>query len=298
VCVTGMHRSGTSFAARALEALGVSFGDPQLLMQPGPDNPAGYWENRSIKELDDDLLTHLGGSWDSPPVLDPEWAADPGLEEFRVRAVEILDETFGPSASRPAMVGWKDPRLSLLLAFWRTVTPVTTTIVIVRDPIEVAASLEARNEMQPPQACLLWLRYLLAAIESDPTAMVLRHRAFFDDTADTLRAMAEHLSLAEPDDDAVREVQRHLDPSLHHHVASDEADEHENPIVSLAASVWNAGEVRTDVVPASIASAIARGWLRPPVDTLAFDRARARNVDLTELLRRRSRKRAETEDGA
>jgi hypothetical protein len=293
-----MHRSGTSIAARALEALGVSFGDPALLMQPGPDNPAGYWENRSIKELDDDLLTHLGGSWDSPPVLEAGWAQDHGLEEFRVRALEVLDETFGPPSDRAPLVGWKDPRLALLLAFWRSVIPVTATIVIVRDPIEVAASLEARNEMKPPQACLLWMRYLFAAIENDPDAMIVRHRAFFDDISRTLAAMADHLSLARPATEAVHEVQRHLDPSLHHHVAVEDQPDHDNPIVSLAASVWNAGEVRTDVVPTPIARAIARGWLRPPVDTLAFDRARARNVDLTELLRRRSRRRAETEDGA
>jgi hypothetical protein len=68
-CVTGMHRSGTSFAAYAVRLLGVSLGTVDQLMAPGPDNPAGYWENCDIKELNDEVLARLGGSWDQPLVL-------------------------------------------------------------------------------------------------------------------------------------------------------------------------------------------------------------------------------------
>ena len=80
-----MHRSGTSFAARSLALLGVSFGDESQLMGPGPDNATGYWENRLLKELDDELLSELGGSWDQPPVLEPGWDSPP-LEPYRQRA--------------------------------------------------------------------------------------------------------------------------------------------------------------------------------------------------------------------
>jgi len=296
VCVTGMHRSGTSFAARALDLLGVSFGDPALLMQPGPDNEAGYWENSSIKELDNDLLAHLGGSWDSPPALDPGWADEPALEEFHVRGAEILEATFGPAERRP-VVGWKDPRLSLLLPFWRRLTPIAATIVLVRNPAEVAASLWKRNSIRPPQACLLWLRYLLAAVDSDPDRhLIVDHAAFFDDPGGTLVTMADHLSLARPDEKVVGAVTAHLDPSLRHHLASNSAgNDDDNPLVQLAESVWNGGAVTTEVLPAVVGRAIAHGWLRPPVDTEAFDHARARNVDLTELLRRRSRERTRSE---
>ena len=79
VCVTGMHRSGTSFIAGALRFIGVSLGDPERLLRPGPDNPKGYFEIQSIVQLDDELLAHLGGAWDQPPVLDPGWERDPGL---------------------------------------------------------------------------------------------------------------------------------------------------------------------------------------------------------------------------
>lgn len=295
-----MHRSGTSIAARALDTLGVSFGEPELLMRPGPDNEAGYWENISIKELDNDLLAHLGGSWDSPPVLEPGWADDPGLEEFRVRGAEVLDTAFGPRHTR-TIFGFKDPRLSLLLPFWRTLTPVTATIVLVREPTEVAASLWKRDEIPPPQACLLWLRYLLAAIENDLAHhLLVNHQAIFEDPAGTLATMANHLSLPVPDDRAISDATSHLDQSLRHHIAStfslQDGEQHNNPIVALALAVWNRGDISTEALDVTTARALAHGWLRPPVDTEAFDRARARNVDLTELFRRRSRKRRQSDE--
>jgi hypothetical protein len=299
ICVTGMHRSGTSVAARALDALGVSFGDPALLMEPGPDNEAGYWENRPIKELDDDLLAHLGGSWDSPPVLAPGWEHDSALAEFRVRATETIEATFGPAPSRVGPIGWKDPRLSLLLPFWRTVCPVEGTVVIVRNPSEVAASLAARNDTDTTTAHLLWLRYLLAAITNDAEHhLLLDHDALFEDPVDSLRAIAVHFGLPTPDDHVIRAVVDHLDPALRHHRSPATAAPTaaaENPVVALAQAVWNGGAVAVDALDPSVRRAVEQGWLRPPVDTEAFDQARARNVDLTELLRRRTRERVDDE---
>jgi hypothetical protein len=297
--VTGMHRSGTSIAARALDALGVSFGDPALLMDAGPDNEAGYWENRPIKELDDDLLAHLGGSWDSPPVLAPGWEHDAALEEFRVRATEIIDTSFGPGPSRATPIGWKDPRLSLLLPFWRTVCPIEGTVVIVRNPSEVAASLAQRNDLDTTSAHVLWLRYLLAAMTNDAEGhLLLDHNSLFEDPAGTLRAMASHFALPAPDHEVIQTVADHLDPALRHQHSPATAPAQtlaENPVVALAQSVWNGGTVTVDALDESVRRAVEQGWLRPPVDTEAFDQARARNVDLTELLRRRTRQRVDDE---
>ena len=59
--------------------------------------------------------------------------------------------------------------------------------------------------------------------------------------------------------------------------------------MALAQAVWNGGVVAVAALDPSVRRAVEQGWLRPPVDTEAFDQARARNVDLTELLRRRTR---------
>ena len=297
VCVTGMHRCGTSFIAGALQGLGVSLGDPDRFMQPGFDNPAGYNEVRSITELDDELMTHLGGAWDQPPVLDPGWEADPSLEPFRSRASEILDDVFGRVDDRPGLFAWKDPRLSLLLPFWRTVAPIATTIVPLRDPIEVAASLAGRKyPVDATQAAGLWLRYVFGAVANDPGHLVVRYRDCFDDLPGVLGAIARHLGVPTPDASTVASVRAQLDPSLRHHVATSSLPNAENPLMALASSVWNRGAIDLDVVSPLVADAIARGWFRPPLDGELLARARAEVVRLTGLARQLNRRLAQRDD--
>lgn len=287
VCVTGMHRSGTSFAARALQLLGVSLGDPDQLMAAGPDNEAGYWENRPLKEFDDELLADLGGSWDQPPVLDRGWANSPELDRSRDEARELLDGAFaadraGDGGGGP--IGFKDPRLCLLLPFWRTVTDVDATVVIVRDPREVASSLHRRNGLGAAQSAVLWLRYLLAAEIDDPDRLLLTDRQFFDDLPTTLDVLAAHAGLPRPSADTTSAVAAHLDPELLHPADPQPA---RDPVSSLALDVWNRGAVTTEPLPATLVEALASGWLRPPVDGEILARARAKVIKQQATLRRR-----------
>jgi hypothetical protein len=287
VCVTGMHRSGTSFIAGALRFLGVSLGDPTRLLKPGPDNPLGYFEVAALMQLDDEVLAHCGGAWDQPPVLDPGWELDRALDPFRVRAAEILETTFGPAADRAPVIAWKDPRLSLVLPFWRSVTPVAATVVVVRDPAEVVASLGARKyAVEPAQAASLWLRYVYAAVANDPDCLVVRHSDIFEDLPATIARLADHLGLPEPGSDAEEAVRAHLDTGLRHHDASASAPEIENPLLDLARVVWNRGAVDLAAVPPIVADLLARGWLRPPLDGELLARARADVVRARETLRK------------
>ena len=291
VCVVGMHRSGTSFIAGALRFLGVSLGDPARLLRPGSDNPKGYFEIQSLMQLDDELLAYLGGAWDQPPVLEPGWERTKGVAAFRDRAAEILQESFGPFADWSGVIAWKDPRLSLLLPFWRTVTPIATTIVVVRDPVEVAVSLGARGyQVGAVQASSLWLRYLLAATRDDPGHLLVRHSDIFDDLSGTVARLAQHLGLPAPDSTVEAEVREHLDDDLRHHGAAALTAEIDNPLLELASAVWNEGSIDLDLVPPAVADLLARGWLRPPMDGELLARARADVVAARETLRKTNRR--------
>ncbi len=289
VCIVGMHRSGTSMAARTLHLLGVSLGDPDTLLTAGPDNPAGYWENGAVKELDDLVLSLLGGSWDHPPVLDPGWELDPRLDPLRERATEVLTRSFGrvPPAT---VVGWKDPRLSLLLPFWRMVNPVDATVVVVREPRAVAASLAERDGLDPPQGALLWLRHLLAATEGDDHLLV-DQQAFFDHLPATLEVLADHVGVPRPTGEVEATVRRDLDPGLVHHRVTSVPVPSDNPLVAMADAVWNGGEVDLVALAPDTAEGIRRGWLQAPADTRQLAEARARVVALTEEIRSRNRQR-------
>ena len=290
--VSGMHRSGTSFVASVLPALGISLGDTNRLMRPGPDNPAGYFEVQSILELNEELLAHLGGAWDAPPILDAGWEHDDALDNFRTWAAAIVADTFESSTPR---IAFKDPRLSLLLPFWQTVVPIATTVVLVRDPGEVAASLAVRKYAVPePQAAGLWLRYLLAAVANDSGHLLVRYSDLFDALPPTLDRIAAHLGVAAPSAAAVAEARERLQPELrHHHPTAAEESGRTDPLTVLAAAVWNNGTIDLDVLPPVVADAIARGWLAPATDGEVLARARAdviaaRNLAATEPANRRA----------
>lgn len=256
VCITGMHRSGTSLIARAVNLLGVSLGHEDDLLGPGPDNLAGYWENRAIKLLDEEVLTALGGAWDRPPPLDAGWESDPRLDELHPRAREVIAQEFGDAEG---WVGWKDPRTSLLLPFWRRAVDIDTTVLVLRDPREVAASVRVRNRIEPEQASYLWLRHVLTAARDDPGHLRVSYDEFFTDLDAALDRIAAHLGLDAPSQEDREPIRGHVDADLRHEAPVVDG----GPITMLATEAYAAlvaGEP-ADLDP--LADALARGYLEP-----------------------------------
>jgi hypothetical protein len=155
VLVLGMHRSGTSALAGALEVMGFEVGPTDDLMPADVGNPEGYFELLSVVRANDDLLAHFGGRWDSPPDFAPDWVEDAVAIEFVDASRRMLGELFG--GDRYLL---KDPRISILLPLWRRVmNHQGCAIVIVRDPLEVAASLTKRNGLPTLTGLALWAAY-------------------------------------------------------------------------------------------------------------------------------------------
>ena len=155
VFVVGMHRSGTSAAAAALDALGFDVGAPEQQMTADAANPAGYYELQEISDLNDEILASLGGAWDCPPQLLAGWELEPGMTPYYRRAASIV-------GTRLAKNRWlvKDPRMAPLLPLWRrAVLDRCAAILIVRDPMEVAWSLALRNGMPILTGLALWSDY-------------------------------------------------------------------------------------------------------------------------------------------
>ena len=101
-------------------------------MPPQVDNPGGFWEHLSFVALNDELLEALGGAWDLPPKSN-ESLSDERLDVLRTKA-RLLIEVFQSAQ----IWGWKDPRNSLTLPFWEDLLPGLKTLIIVRNPLEVA----------------------------------------------------------------------------------------------------------------------------------------------------------------
>lgn len=212
VCVTGMHRSGTSVVARIVNLLGVALGPESDLMSATPDNPKGYWEHDELSSISDEILYEVfGGRWHRPPVLADGWEHDRALDPYRRRVAEVFRESLPNDAE---LAGWKDPRVSLLLPFFRTVRPVDRVILTVRDPAAVAGSLLARDGHDPAHACDLWTRYTVSALRDAPERHIVLHQDIFDDLGGTVDALADYLDIDRPDERTRERIEEFVDPDL------------------------------------------------------------------------------------
>ena len=142
ILICGMHRSGTSLIAQMLFACGLYLGEESTLMKAHTEeNPTGYWEYNEIVNFSEELITKLNGSWSNPnPFKNPSWLLDINLKKEQRLAIEILH----PLINSGRIWGWKDPRLTIILPFWKTLFPQLKLIICVRNPMEVAYSLSKR----------------------------------------------------------------------------------------------------------------------------------------------------------
>lgn len=241
VVVLGMHRSGTSAAARVVNLLGVPMGTAEDLMAPTDDNPKGYWESEALRQANDVFLDTLGGAWDAPPSLDPGWFRGPQWSPLVEQAREMFRMVYGDAREW----AWKDPRLCLLLPFWRQALQVDpVAIVVQRHPLEVWRSLERRDGTGQQEALALWERYtrgaLLAATDL-PTFVLPYHGLLADPShwAGRLGAfLASHGIALTPQPDAAERLAEFLDPSLRHAAYPAEQAAEDEALSRQQAALW------------------------------------------------------------
>lgn len=159
IIVLGMHRSGTSALAGVLYQLGINLSDN--LLPPQDDNKKGFWEHKDIYQIHEKLLKDLHSSWDDVRGLPDKWWTSDIVAPYEEKILKILQRDF----SNSAFWGIKDPRICRLLLLWKPLiesfdsTPYF--IIIIRNPIEVAASLAKREGFSREKSLLLWLTHLL-----------------------------------------------------------------------------------------------------------------------------------------
>ncbi len=158
ICLVGMHRSGTSMIARLLNICGLELGPPEQLLKADKANPLGHFEHRGFLDVDRKLLKYFHASWHHPPDLPASWDTDPGLLPL-VRRARALAANF--SDKKPW--GWKEPRASLFLPFWRQAVPNMRFLFCLRNPLEVAESLQKRNRIAIEHGAWLWYLYTLTS---------------------------------------------------------------------------------------------------------------------------------------
>jgi GT2 family glycosyltransferase len=192
ICIAGAHRSGTSMLTRLLHACGLYLGPKDALMPPQADNPDGFWEHLGFVALNDELLAALGGAWDLPPKLSGNFSEAPRIDSLRMKG-RLLIEGFGSAD----VWGWKDPRNSLTLPFWQDLIPELKTLIMVRNPLEVAYSMRKRNGTSYTFGVRLWEIYNRRVMEAADTheRLVTHYDLFFENPEQELKRIADFIGL-------------------------------------------------------------------------------------------------------
>lgn len=172
VIIAGMHRSGTSLTASILQQAGVFIGEQLLKANVG--NTQGHFEDEAFLDLHKDILISQGISFDG-------WSATEQIDvpqQFWARARALCDRRL----QTHALWGWKEPRTTLFLNFWKQVLPQAKVILPYRSPWEVMDSLFTRGdpvfEHNPNFAAEVWLAYnraVLAFYQQYPDDCFLFH---------------------------------------------------------------------------------------------------------------------------
>ena len=159
--VLGMHRSGTSALAGLLHSSGIVMGKPkEFKPKPLPQNPKGFFENYSIRSLNDQILINQGNNYAVTSWKLPIPKVTFLKKEIKKAARIILDNNKSNS-----YWGWKDPRTCLTFELWIMAASSLALqnelrpIYIFRSPSAVARSLEVRNNIMQETALALWLEY-------------------------------------------------------------------------------------------------------------------------------------------
>jgi hypothetical protein len=211
VAVVGMHRSGTSMVAKLLHQAGLNLGDETNLMPPAEENPEGFYEHLEFVRLNDEVLNAAGAGWDCPPAAGFDWD-DEALDSFRARARHLA----APLRERVPW-GWKDPRTSLTLPFWRSALGPLRSIVVVRNPLEVVTSLHRRNAFSTALGLTLWQIYAERVLEdtSPDERLVTHFDAYFLEPDQEITRVLEFLGLDRGQD--LPALKSAAIPALRHH---------------------------------------------------------------------------------
>lgn len=243
VCVLGAPRSGTSLTTRVLNLCGLYLGESDDLIPPSPENQAGFWEWRRAVDLNERVLRAVGGSRIAAPVLPQGWEDWPSLAELREEGRALIAKTF---AGRRAW-GWKDPRNSFTLPFWRALlSQPVRSVVCVRNPLDSAASgrrmAGTRHEMTEAQAIEAWERYTASAIvnSSSGARLFVAYEEFLRDPHASAERLARFARLQPSPGDVGEKLAALVDQKLQHHSTVPEAALSDTRLPTSATSLYRA----------------------------------------------------------
>ena len=176
LCITGMHRSGTSLTASWLQDAGLVI-DNGVQIAPANGNPKGHFEDAEFVQLHEGVLRSRFPS-------SKGWIAFCETQHFEGTSLFRAKEMITQRNSKFCVWGWKDPRTVLFLEQWKELIPDLRVLLLWRPYRNVVDSLIRRSKrssfdvlrISMMQASRLWIsynRHVLAYRQNHPKDSIL-----------------------------------------------------------------------------------------------------------------------------
>ena len=215
--VLGMHRSGTSVLTRVISLLGAAL--PKSLLGKNESNLRGHWESEVLIREHDQLLADMGSDWRDWRRLNIEGLGKNKQARLKEGFSETVRAEFDLSA--PICV-IKEPRIcrfaGLYIEALEALPADVHSILTLRNPLEIAASLEARDGLPVTEGLLLWLTHMLEAEAAtrDLSRSIIAYEDILKNPVKAMQGLVKSLPHALPYsvDDVAGSIENYVSPSL------------------------------------------------------------------------------------
>jgi len=211
VLILGMHRSGTSAITGIMQKLGYDLGGE--LLPNAEDNSKGFFENVRVKEYNDIVLDKNKSRYDD--TRHDVTIKFENVKTYVKKATAIINEDFR-SENKIAI---KDPSLCLTFPIWQKALNLLgfkqKVIIIYRNPLEVAQSLEKRNGYDLEKSLHLWSKYFFYSenYSRECDRMFISFDMLINNMPESLNKICNFLEITKIDD---QKIHGFIDKSLKH----------------------------------------------------------------------------------
>lgn len=222
VLIIGAPRSGTSATTGTLKILGLPLGNK--LVGPLSDNIKGHFEDSATVDLNRALLKKLNSWPHDPRHLAINWQSEQAQklkEEIKWHIYKRFNEF--------SLFGLKNPLISLLLPLYiqalKELRYRVKVIIVLRHPLEIAASLMKRHKITQEIALQLVEKFLTAVAQNSKECDKIS--ITFEELINNTESVVTKIQAFLPELKSYAEVQKNLEQflekGLRHHISHDDS---------------------------------------------------------------------------
>lgn len=212
-------------------------------MGPDPCNLKGFFEANSLVEAHDAFLAAAGSCWHDWRQFDLQWARSQAAAPHTARIRSVLIDEFGDAP----MILLKDPRICRFVPFTLSILAnlgiSAVAVLPVRNPLEVALSLQCRDNFAVSNSVRLWLRHVLDAeyYSRGMSRYFLSYEGLLREWRHHVDRITRQTGVAWPDRSAGAEaaVDQFLTPELYHQRATWDETKYNSEVSELARHTYH-----------------------------------------------------------